>query len=93
MTNICDKLIYNSSKNLLVDLLDRDKTIILYGPGGCGKSYLINECRKLIDEKGYNISIDGDLKKNIFTNKHVVAIHDINELRNIIYKYYLINMN
>ena len=31
--------IYNSSKNLLLKLLDTNSVIILYGKGGCGKQY------------------------------------------------------
>ena len=47
---------YENAKNIFLDLLkDKEELpIYLYGKGGCGKSYLINEHRDILDKRNIN---------------------------------------
>tara|TARA_B100001175_G_scaffold279128_1_gene256136 strand:+ start:2122 stop:2289 length:168 start_codon:yes stop_codon:yes gene_type:complete len=45
--------IYNSSKKLLLKLLDTNNVIVLYGKGGCGKTVLLDELHDKIQDRGY----------------------------------------
>ena len=86
--------IYNSSKKLLLKLLDTNIVIILYGKGGCGKTVLLNELQHKIDDKGYRIECDGNITEDLFTKKYIITLYDLKKIRNInTSKYYLINMN
>jgi len=86
--------IYNSSKKLLLKLLDTNIVIILYGKIGCGKTVLLNELQYMIDDKGYRIENDDNITEDLFTKKYIITLYDFKKIRNInTSKYYLINMN
>ena len=86
--------IYNSSKNLLVKLLETGKSIVLYGRGGCGKTYLINEVTDTIKTYGYLVENEENITMNLFDGKYVIAISQFDKIKNIKEdSYYLINMN
>ena len=96
--HINDLIISNSGLNMLKFLLNinnLDKSIVILGQGSTGKSYIINECKELINNKNYKI-VDGpdELKLNYFEDKYVISILDINQIKNIdMNKYILINLN
>ena len=96
--HINDLIISNSGLNMLKFLLNInnfDKSIVILGQGSTGKSYIINECKELINSKNYKI-VDGpdEIKLNYFEDKYVISILDINQIKDInMNKYILINLN
>mgnify|MGYP006100999093 FL=1 len=85
--------IYNSSKKLLLKLLDTNNVIVLYGKGGCGKTVLLDELQDKIQDRGYQIEFT-NITENLFTKKYIISLYDLNKISHINNsKYFLINMN
>jgi chromosomal replication initiation ATPase DnaA len=85
--------IYNSSKNLLLKLLDTNSVIVLYGKGGCGKTVLLDEIQHKIQDRGYKIECT-NITEDLFTKKYIISLYDLSKISHInSNKYYLINMN
>lgn len=86
--------IYNSSKNLLLTLLETGKSIVLYGCGGCGKTYLINDVSDKISTYGYVIENEENININFFDGKYIIGVSQFDKIKDIKEdSYYLINMN
>lgn len=85
--------IYNSSKKLLLKLLDTNNVIVLYGKGGCGKTVLLDELQNKIQDRGYKIECT-NITEDLFTKKYIISIYDLGKISHINNnKYFLINMN
>jgi len=92
--NITYNCIYNSTKKLLLKLLETNLPIVLYGKGGCGKTVLLNELYDKIESKGYIIESDNRINESMFDNKYIITLFELDKIRMIDEnKYYLINMN
>ena len=97
------KIVSDSHLTLLKCLLNNekiDRSIVLLGRGANGKSYIINECKDLIRQRGYEcISEDYSygqekLSTNLFEEKKIIQILNIEVLEDIdVNKYYLLNFN
>lgn len=86
--------IYNSTKKLLLKLLETNLPIVIYGKGGCGKTVLLNELYDKINSKGYIVESDGIITEEIFNNKYIITLYELDKIKFINEnKYYLINMN
>lgn len=88
--------ISNNSYSLLTYLLQSNcnKSIVLFGSGQNGKSYIIEKCKNLIHNMNYNIIHEGPMKDNYFEDKHIICVTSIDDLNHIpSNKYVLINMN
>lgn len=86
--------VYNSTKRLLLKLLETNLPIVIYGKGGCGKTVLLNELYDKIEAKGYIVESDGKVTESLFNNKYIITLFDLDKIRMIDEnKYYLINMN
>lgn len=47
---------YDRAKKMVQKAIENKENIILYGPASTGKSFLINQFREKLDEKGYRVN-------------------------------------
>ena len=76
--------LYNNAKSTVINhLMNGDKPIVLYGTGGNGKTFLINELSELISEKKYNIIPEVHEKIENLNNSDLIVSLNLSDFVNI----------
>ena len=87
--------LYNNAKMTVIEhLMSGDKPIVLYGTGGNGKTYLVNEISEIIDTNNYNVIHEILKPIEKMSNNDLVVATDFNNLSDIDKESYnLVDMN
>ena len=75
--------LYNKAKIAVIEhLTNGDKPIVLYGTGGNGKTYLVNEISDLISEKKYNVIPEVNNKLTKLNNSDLIVSLNLSDFDN-----------
>ena len=75
--------LYNKAKIAVIEhLTNGDKPIVLYGTGGNGKTYLVNEISDLISEKKYNVIPEVNNKLTKLNNSDLIVSLNLSDFNN-----------
>ena len=75
--------LYNKAKIAVIEhLTNGDKPIVLYGTGGNGKTYLVNEISDLISEKKYNVIPEVNNKLTKLNNSDLILSLNLSDFDN-----------
>ena len=75
--------LYNKAKIAVIEhLTNGDKPIVLYGTGGNGKTYLVNEISDLISEKKYNVIPEVNNKLTTLNNSDLIVSLNLSDFDN-----------
>ena len=75
--------LYNNAKIAVIEhLTNGDKPIVLYGTGGNGKTYLVNEISDLIQEKKYNVIPEVNNKLTKLNNSDLIVSLNLSDFDN-----------
>ena len=80
------------AKQLLIDAMSTGKCIYLYGSGGNGKSYLINDISELIIRQNYHVYHERH-DNQMMLRKSIICVNTLDSIATEYTNYILIDMN
>jgi predicted ATPase len=80
------------AKQLLIDAMSTGKCIYLYGSGGNGKSYLINDSWELISRQRYHAYHERN-NNQMMLRKSIICVNTLHSIATEYTNYILIDMN
>lgn len=83
---------YKQAKKLLIESIEKNSCVFLYGSGKNGKSYLIDDIRPLINRLKYRVHQDSLYNKMIL-RKSILCVNSLECIASEYNDYVLIDMN